>query len=79
MRIKEEDYKRVHLRLGMKVYSGDVTANEDIDVIGFALQKQISKHVVKSPKYNSDRCPVCDKVVYRSEHYCSQCGQKIGW
>lgn len=79
MRIKEEDYKRVHLRLGLKVYSGEVAASEDIDVIGFALEKQIAKQVVKSPKYNSDRCPRCNDVVNISAHYCKQCGQKLRW
>ena len=79
MRIKEEDYQRVHLRLSTKVYSDEVPATEDVDVIGFALQKQISKKVVKSTKYNSMRCPKCDGIVYASNHYCSQCGQKLDW
>lgn len=56
-----------------------VTTAKFADKIEFALQKQISKQVVKSPKYNSDRCPKCDKVVYISQHYCSQCGQKLDW
>ena len=35
--------------------------------------------VVKSEKYNSYRCPCCNAVVYISQHYCSQCGQKLDW
>ena len=79
MRIKEEDYKKVYFKIGCQVYDGKIIATEELDIIGFALQKQISKQVVKSPKYNSDRCPKCDYLVYHSHHYCPQCGQKLDW
>ena len=35
--------------------------------------------VVRNEKYGNFRCPRCNKVVYRSEHYCSQCGNKLDW
>ena len=44
-----------------------------------ALEKVEPKAVVKSETYGSDRCPKCDNVIYRSQHYCSQCGQKFDW
>lgn len=25
------------------------------------------------------RCPVCDKELFDSQKYCSECGQKIDW
>ena len=37
------------------------------------------KPVVTNRRYYSYRCPRCNKVVYPSEHYCSQCGQKLDW
>lgn len=34
--------------------------------------------LIKSPKYNSDRCPNCNRVImYQSCHYCPSCGEKI--
>lgn len=47
-------------------------------IVGFEAEP-IARRVVKSEKYGSHRCPRCDRVLYRSEHYCSQCGQKLDW
>lgn len=33
----------------------------------------------RSEKFNNNRCPHCDDIVYVSSHYCSQCGQKLEW
>ena len=44
-----------------------------------ALEKQVRQKVIKSPKYGSDRCPRCNGNVFRSYHFCSQCGQKLDW
>ena len=44
-----------------------------------ALEKQVRQKVIKSPKYESDRCPRCNGNVFRSHHFCSQCGQKLDW
>ena len=34
--------------------------------------------LIKSEKYNSDRCPNCnDVIIFKSYHYCPQCGKKI--
>lgn len=44
-----------------------------------ANNKQVGKRVVKNEKYNNYRCPCCNAVIYTSQHYCSQCGQKFDW
>lgn len=34
--------------------------------------------LIKSEKYNSDRCPNCNYVImWKNCHYCPQCGKKI--
>lgn len=43
------------------------------------VEDQAGKKVVTNEKYGSCRCPRCNKVVGISEHYCSQCGQKLDW
>jgi len=79
MKIGSDEYRKVYFKIGCQVYDGKIPATKELDVIGFALEKQIPKYVVKSPKFNGDRCPVCNDVVYRSAHYCKQCGQKLDW
>jgi len=79
MRIKEDDYKKAVLSISEKVYENEIPATKDIDILVYAANKQIGKKVKLSEKFNSNRCPCCDKVVFRSEHYCSQCGQKLDW
>ena len=41
--------------------------------------KQIGNEVIRNEKYHNYRCPRCNKVVGLSDHYCSQCGQKLDW
>lgn len=43
------------------------------------VNKLIGKRVVRNEKYNNYRCPRCNDVVYKSYHYCRQCGQKFDW
>lgn len=42
-------------------------------------EKLSRKSVIKSPKYGSPRCPICNGVMQKSYHYCPICGQKLGW
>ena len=79
MRIKPEDFLRVQFRIGKSVCDNELSATDDIDVIDFAIRKQIPMRVVKSPVYGSDRCPRCNDTITKSVHYCSQCGQKLEW
>lgn len=77
MRIKEENYQKAIHSIVMKIYDDEIPATKDIEILIHAAEKQIGKKVVLNNKYNSYRCPCCDKVVGVSEHYCSQCGQKL--
>lgn len=36
-----------------------------------------SSPLIKSEKYNSDRCPKCNVVILYKGNYCYQCGKKI--
>lgn len=79
MKIKEEDYKKAIFSISSKIYDEEIPATKDIDILVHATNKQIGKKVAISEKYNSYRCPCCDNNVGRSNHYCSQCGQKLDW
>ena len=79
MRVKEDDYRKAILSVSAKIYDGEIPATGDMDILVWATKKQIGRKVVISEKYNSDRCPRCNYVVYRSNHYCSECGQKLDW
>lgn len=41
--------------------------------------REVGISPVRSEKFDNYRCPHCNDVVYRSAHYCSQCGQKLDW
>ena len=79
MRIKEEDYKKAVFSISSKIYNEEIPATEDIDILVHATKKQIGKRVVLNNEYNSYRCPCCNIIIYRSNQYCSQCGQKLDW
>lgn len=79
MRLKEDDYKKAILSVSAKIYDEKIPATGDMDILVYAAKKQIGKRVAVSSKFNSYRCPICDIIVTRSQHYCSQCGQKIDW
>ena len=79
MRIKEEDYKKAIFSISSKIYDEKIPATEDMDILVYATKKQIGKRVVWNNKYNNYRCPCCNGQIHRSNHYCSQCGQKLNW
>ena len=79
MRIKEEDYKKAVCLISSKIYNEEIQPTNDIDILVYATKKQIGKKVVISDRYNNYRCPCCNGNVFRSAHYCSQCGQKLDW
>ena len=79
MKPRVKDYKRVHIELCERINSGEVPATLDVKIIEYALQKQISRQIVKNPKNNTDRCPKCNYIACKSQYYCSKCGQKLDW
>ena len=52
---------------------------ESVDSLERKTNKLTAIKVVKNEEYNNYRCPCCNQVVYRSQHYCSECGQKLDW
>lgn len=57
-----------------------INSNQQLneDELCFITMMWSSTSLIKNKKYNSDRCPKCDEVImYKSYHYCPQCGKKI--
>ena len=81
MKLKEIDYETAVFSMSSKVYNNEISSrhDKDISILIHATKKQIGKKVVRSEKYGSYRCPCCDAVIHRTQHYCSQCGQKFDW
>lgn len=80
-KITERDYKMAILSISSKIYDNELPSKYDreLNILLRAARKQVAEKVAKSEKYGSYRCPVCDAVICRSQHYCSQCGQKFDW
>lgn len=80
-KLKEEDYKIAILSISSAIYDNDLPGDYDnaLDILLHAAKKQIGQMVVRNEKYGSSRCPYCNAVVGRSQHYCGQCGQKLDW
>lgn len=79
MKLKEEDYQKAILSVSSKIYDEQIPATIDMDILIYAAKKQIGQKVVVNEKYNGYRCPRCNYVAYGSNHYCSECGQKLSW
>lgn len=57
-----------------------INSNQQLnqDELHFIAMMWDSTPLIKSEKYNSDRCPKCNEVImYKSYHYCPKCGKKI--
>lgn len=51
-----------------------------LEAIGKQIQKKAKISLRGTTDYNTRcRCPVCDKDLFDSQKYCSECGQKIDW
>lgn len=79
MRTKPDEYEKALFTIETKILSGVIPATSDMDIATKAIKKQIGQKVAFGKRYESNRCPCCNAVVNPSEHYCSQCGQKLDW
>ena len=77
MKIKEDDYRKAILRVGMDIYDDIIPVSRDIEIILYAAKKQIGENPVLSSNKVGYCCPSCNKPIYASDRYCSRCGQKI--
>lgn len=57
-----------------------INSNQQLnqDELQFIAMMWSSTSLIRNEKYNSNRYPKCNEVImYRSYHYCPNCGKKV--
>ena len=64
-KITEREYEMAILSISSSIYDNELPPkyDRDLNVLLRAARKQVGEKVVKSEKYGSYRCPVCDAVI----------------